>query len=353
MLMQQDFDVLIVDLKMEGMDGLVFLEEALNVWPWLGVVIVSGHIDDSVRDRAETMGVTTLVSKPVRLQVLRQVVQEQAEKKRGNYAQVASSGSLAIICDHLKLLTRLGNSAMKAESLIGALRELGDTLANMLTADVVGVLVVEHKDENPQALMMARSTVSSNFLAHVEKEMLDRYEALSGKRIRTDTLRVTHEGVEPIDSGSDVPLSMLSVPAMASERFGGLVSVAAAEKDAYKPDDISLLYHAANHISAVFLALRQMQQMAMRDYLTGVFNRVRLEEELERTWLVARRYKASMGVVVTDIDEFKTLNDAYGHSVGDEILREFASLLKEVARASDIIARYGGDEFVIILPMAD
>ena len=353
LLMQKDFDVLIVDLKMEGMDGLVFLEEALNVWPWLGVVIVSGHIDDSVRDKARGLGITDMLAKPVRVRELRKVVQEQAKRKQDTYARVAASGSLTIICNHLKLLTRLGNSAMKAESLTGALRELGDVLASLMTADVVGILVVENKEDTPQILMTTKSRVSANFIAQVQKDMLDRYELLTGQRIRTDALQVTHEGTEPADSDPDIPLSVLSVPAMAGEEFGGLVTVASVSEGAYSPDDVSLLYHAANHISAVFLALRQMQQMAMRDYLTGAFNRIRLEEELDRAWLVARRYKASMGVVVTDLDEFKTHNDAYGHSVGDDILREFAVLLKEVARASDIIARYGGDEFVIILPMAD
>jgi len=353
MLMQRDFDVLVVDLKMGGMDGLVFLEEALNVWPWLGVVIVSGHINDAVRERARALGVATLLAKPVRLQDLREVVREQALQKRNAYARVTESGSLAVICDHLKLLTRLGNSAMQAGSLGGALRELADVLAGMLTADVVGIMVVEHKEENPQVLLIAKTAVTGDFLAQVQKEMLDRYEAVTGTGIVRDRLLVSCEGVEPLDSGPEAPLSVLSVPAMAGEEFGGVVTVAAAEPAAYKPSDVSLLYHAANHISAVFLALRRMQQMAMRDYLTGVFNRVRLEEELERTWLVSRRYESPLGVVVADIDEFKTANDAYGHSVGDEILREFATLLKEVARASDIIARYGGDEFVIILPMAD
>lgn len=96
-----------------------------------------------------------------------------------------------------------------------------------------------------------------------------------------------------------------------------------------------------------------LEQENISDPLTGIYNRRyldrRLAEELER----ARRYQLNLAVLLIDIDHFKLINDTYGHQAGDLVLRCWGSLILEVVRASDIAARYGGDEILIIAPGAD
>ena len=95
-----------------------------------------------------------------------------------------------------------------------------------------------------------------------------------------------------------------------------------------------------------------LRQQAIRDPLTGLFNRRYLEESLEREIHRARRNKAQMGIIMMDIDHFKPLNDTYGHEVGDEVLRVLGSFIQARIRGSDIPCRFGGEEFVLILPGA-
>ena len=94
----------------------------------------------------------------------------------------------------------------------------------------------------------------------------------------------------------------------------------------------------------------QMHQMAYTDALTGLINRrgmqQRLESELER----ARRYNRPFALILADIDHFKKVNDTYGHSVGDQVLREVAGRLAQNLRDSDSLARWGGEEFLILAP---
>jgi diguanylate cyclase (GGDEF)-like protein/PAS domain S-box-containing protein len=99
------------------------------------------------------------------------------------------------------------------------------------------------------------------------------------------------------------------------------------------------------------LRLREtLRNMAIRDPLTGLFNRRYMEESLERELRRADRRKTTVGVIMFDIDHFKDFNDIYGHDGGDALLRELGSFVKTRTRGEDIACRYGGEEFVYVLP---
>ena len=95
---------------------------------------------------------------------------------------------------------------------------------------------------------------------------------------------------------------------------------------------------------------KELRYQVFHDLLTGLFNRRYLEETLPRELHMAQRRNAPLCVVMLDVDGFKQFNDSFGHAAGDAILRDFGNLLRERLRKSDISCRYGGDEFVLILP---
>ena len=95
------------------------------------------------------------------------------------------------------------------------------------------------------------------------------------------------------------------------------------------------------------------EDLAVRDGLTGLFNRRYFNELLGIESNRLKRYPSVLSLLMLDIDNFKNYNDTQGHLAGDELLRGFGKLLKSSARASDIMCRYGGEEFVIMLPQTD
>ena len=97
----------------------------------------------------------------------------------------------------------------------------------------------------------------------------------------------------------------------------------------------------------------ELIQLANTDKLTGAYNRLyfdkRLKQEIDR----AKRYKQGFSIIYLDLDHFKHVNDEFGHGTGDEVLKSFSSIVQNQNRESDIFARFGGEEFIIITQMAD
>ena len=349
-LLRDDFDVLVVDLRMREMDGITFLQEALKIWPWLGVVIMTGFADEKSIAEVNALGVRRILSKPIEVADLRKNVSEEAQSKKER-VELPAHLTLDKVKYQLGILRQLSETAIAAESMTEALRGLIGGLSDLLPSAVVGVLGLDEGEE--VMLLSIREPISSSFLEQVEKEIRTRYEALGGRSLRSESLRVEIDGSTDDKNGADHISSTFTVPVMSGGELHGLLTLATTKNDAYTTTDISFLYHAASHLSTVFAALSHMRRLAIHDPITGLYNRRHLEEVLERTWEVSSRYDHPMAVVMIDLDHFKTLNDTFGHLIGDQALSELSELLRKVVRASDIIARYGGDEMVVVLPQAE
>ncbi len=114
-----------------------------------------------------------------------------------------------------------------------------------------------------------------------------------------------------------------------------------------------LAMNVAEHTNLALanLLLREtLHHQSIRDPLTGLYNRRYLEEAMEREIYRAARDQSSLGLIMLDVDHFKQFNDRFGHDAGDELLRELGNLLVGKARQSDIACRYGGEEFIVVLP---
>lgn len=96
----------------------------------------------------------------------------------------------------------------------------------------------------------------------------------------------------------------------------------------------------------------KMRELSIRDHITNLFNRRYMDETLDREILRAKRQKVPVGIMIMDIDNFKQYNDTMGHGTGDNLLKEFAKLLNSHVRDADIACRFGGDEFVLVMPGA-
>ena len=136
----------------------------------------------------------------------------------------------------------------------------------------------------------------------------------------------------------------------------GVFQVAATKENAFSEEDVRLLELLLGHTAQAIERIRlqeELKERATRDPLTGVYNRRYFNEVIEQELVRSRRYEHPIGFLMIDIDRFKEINDRFGHQTGDKVLQAVADLLVAQVRESDIVVRYGGDEFLIMLIETD
>jgi diguanylate cyclase (GGDEF)-like protein len=147
--------------------------------------------------------------------------------------------------------------------------------------------------------------------------------------------------------------SALAVPLFVSNRVMGSIQLFGRAPDAFSEEDAQLLWMlslVAETLLTHDYANEGLIRFAFTDYLTGLKTRGYFEQQLELEIKRSERKKTQFSLLMIDIDFFKQLNDRYGHHVGDQVLRDVASILMKDMREVDTVARYGGEEFVIVLP---
>jgi diguanylate cyclase (GGDEF)-like protein len=160
-----------------------------------------------------------------------------------------------------------------------------------------------------------------------------------------------------LSGGQYRSLSFMSVPVLVDDEPRGVLNVADHEDGRpFEEADLQTLEILAGHIGACLVQQEQgeaLQRLADTDPLTWLFNRRHFDKRLEGETNRALRAENLLALLMIDVDKLKTVNDRFGHRVGDQVLKAVASAIKQAVRLYDVPTRYGGDEFAVILPEAD
>lgn len=241
-------------------------------------------------------------------------------------------------------LPALGKLPRMAEHLVARLKEIFlARSATLLIADpetgLLGVLAASPGDGVDPALLLPLDDLAIDVLQRARRP-LPAGQLDPGSQAFAKLL-------EPLAPAT------LFVPLLSQEKLIGLLIVGPKEeRRGYPAEEVDLLNLLAHHAATVFENVRLFES-ATYESLTGLLRREGILEQLEREVARARRYGRPLTVAMADLDHFKEVNDRHGHLAGDTLLRRTSQVLAEGLRSTDWIGRYGGEEFLLLLPETD
>lgn len=179
---------------------------------------------------------------------------------------------------------------------------------------------------------------------------------LEGKPVLQKDILHSHRFLEDMKLLEDGIRSYVILPLVARGKSLGVVALGSRRAEAFETETLVRLQPLISHLALAFDNVHLMQRMrdlSITDEVTPLFNHRFFHQMLERELKFSDRYKSVVSIAFIDLDRFKPINDVHGHLRGSHALREVGFLLRTAVRETDYPARYGGDEFVIILPQTD
>jgi diguanylate cyclase (GGDEF)-like protein len=343
------YDLVFVDQTLPVYDGLEVIQILASRGTLPPTVMITGTGDERVAVEAMKLGTSDYIVKDTGvgyLELLPSIITKVLQQRRAVEEKQQAEEALREYREKLERLHAVASRLVACSNEEEIYHLVINAAEKILTFSYCSLGIAEGEQ--------VVTKISYPHPFHDESPAISVDEGLMSKTYRegkTYVLGDIRKASKALPSGTAI-LSLISAPIADI----GVFQVASIEPDAFSEEDTRLLDLLLGHTASAIKRLRLqtvLKEQATHDPLTGLYNRYYLEQVLEQEVKRSKRYNRCMAFLMVDINGFKEINDRYGHHVGDEVLQGVASLLRTVVRESDIVVRYGGDEFLVVLLETD
>lgn len=341
-LKSKHFNIMIVDMVLPGMNGHELITRAKQLNASLDIVVMTGHASVESAVRAMKSGASDYLTKPLNPEELKLAVKRCLEI-RSLYEENSELKGLLKLYETSQIIS----SSLELEKLF----DLGlDSLLQGVNAKK-GISAFQEAKDKSLKLKSWRGMPEPDATAIVKAIQKKRGNSLNFdvELIAPDQAELYYPNagsllVVPVSSGGPADMSFTSY---------GLIALIREKGDKlFDTFDVGAAHFLCEHINLAFDNARlfeDAQNMIFIDDLTNLYNMRYLDVALENEIKRAKRYNSVLSLLFVDIDDLKSLNDKHGHLAGSKIIKESGQLFAECVREVDILIRYGGDEFIVIL----
>ena len=247
---------------------------------------------------------------------------------------------------HLEFLNNVSKAAISSQNAEPMLAEIVGEIQKNFHFDHIGIGILDYPTKEIEIKAEAGTTTAAL------GRRVPVGTGIIGKAARTNELTLVQEAIEGRALLPDAR-SALAIPLTYAETLLGVLNVESRRDHAFAEQEVLILRTLADLLATALnnaYVFQKLQQQAITDSLTGIKTRRFFLESVQGEWKRASRSGRPFSVVMVDLDGFKDINDTLGHLEGDLVLARVGRLLEQKSRQSNVVARYGGDEFVILMP---
>jgi diguanylate cyclase (GGDEF)-like protein len=342
-------DLVIADLQMPGLSGIELKQALAAAGNTTPVILVTAEGSENIASQATLAGVAYYLPKPVDVEVMLAAIGQALTVERLRRERAEALRALEQRVHQLETLQDIGRALTGTLELNQVLATVVEAAVRLTGADAGALYLL---DERGGQLMRRAARAPGEPAASAMTEPAD--DALAAQVIGANRPANWRPAPGPPPRAGLPAYPALCVPLRLRDHMVGALAVDNRRQGrGFADSDLGPLGALADTAAVAMANARlfaELQIQSITDSLTGLFNRRHLFALAEREFQRARRFGRPLSVIMLDVDHFKQVNDTHGHAVGDQVLAEVARRLRSSIRAIDLIGRYGGEEFVLVLP---
>lgn len=370
---REEPDIIVLDIMMPRMNGYQACRLLKDDPQTAGIPIImmTTKAEESSRFWGLKTGANDYITKPFEPQELMERLQKIIEEtpfplqvEKSKKEKIIDSTQIISRVNNLldqelfrsTLINEVGKLASQIQNYPQVIKSILELCSKVVNYQVAGILIVVEEEE--KLTVYLQKSLSKKLLSEFEGKIIHlgrtgENQKLSPSSIKREIigkeLSEFNESEERLKTFNPFKLTI-------GGKLFGILAFASTEELAFPPEDLNLLEFLLPQISIILdsaLMHKKTAELAITDGLTRLSTHRYFQECLEREVNRAKRFNFIFSLIILDIDNFKSLNDTYGHLEGDKVLIEISKIMRSCVRETDVVARYGGEEFVVILSETD